>query len=71
MKLLNNFHNLLQWPVANIGKGGGNIAISKGIKIFNQIFTTLSLDALKERVDYLLKKVDNLEKIENRVSHIS
>ena len=33
-------------------------------KNFNQPFTTLSPDALRERVDYLLKKVDNLEKIE-------
>ena len=33
-------------------------------KIFKQPFTTLSPEALRERVDYLLKKVDNLEKIE-------
>ncbi len=31
---------------------------------FSDSFTTLSPAALRERVDYLLKKVDNLEKIE-------
>ena len=39
-------------------------ALATEQKEFNQPFTTLSPDALRERVDYLLKKVDNLEKIE-------
>ena len=39
-------------------------ALTAEQKEFNQPFTTLSPDALRERVDYLLKKVDNLEKIE-------
>ena len=33
-------------------------------KEYSSSFTTLGPEALRERVDYLLKKVDNLEKIE-------
>ncbi len=45
-------------------KKGNASALTTEQKNFNQSFTTLSPDALRERIDYLLKKVDNLEKIE-------